>query len=119
MLVEANTSTIMLALLYMPCLMPLSTISTMTTSLALSTSLPLLAAENDASGLSAQIPQSVPSLQSPQSLQSLQSLQSVCEVPLWPEQTILNALYVDGVINAMLVYLVIVTALWWGRDTED
>ena len=88
----------------------------MTTSLALSTSLPLLAAENDASGLSAQIPQSVPSLQSPQ---SLQSLQSVCEVPLWPEQTILNALYVDGVINAMLVYLVIVTALWWGRDTKD
>ena len=89
--------------------MPLSTISTMTTSLALSTSVPLLAAETDASSLSAEIPQSVP---------SLSSLQSVCEVPLWPEQTILNALYINGVINAMLVYLVIVTALWWGRDTK-
>ena len=97
----------MLALLYMPCPMPLSSISTLTTSLALSTSVPLLAAENDASGLTTPIPQSVP------------SLQSVCEVPLWPEQTILNALYVNGVINAMLVYIVIVTALWWGRDTKD
>ena len=93
--------------------MPLSTISTMTTSLALSTSVPLLAAENDASGLTTPIPQSVPSLS------SLQSLQSVCEVPLWGESTLLNALYVNGVINAILVYIVIVTALFWGRDTKD
>ena len=100
----------MLALLYMACPMPLSSISTLTTSLALSTSVPLLAAENDASSLITPIPPSVP---------SLSSLQSVCEVPLWGEDTLLNALYVNGVINAMLVYIVIVTALFWGRDTKD
>ena len=99
--------------------MPLSSISTLTTSLALSTSVPLLAAENDASGLTTPIPPSVPSVPSLSSLSSLSSLQSVCEVPLWSESTLLNALYVNGVINAMLVYIVIVTALWWGRDTKD